>query len=110
MREVTGLSQLRMVWGRRARPGPCQYLPLKKGHCPVGVHSQTHLGQVLPHRLGLVPGMSDVRATGKKEGDRGTVNSLAVLAEVSCRLNPALLTIRSAALPSVEHSGSDASG
>lgn len=56
----TGLSQLRMVWRRRARPGPRQYLSLKKGHCPVGVHSQTHLGQVLPHRFGLVPGMSDV--------------------------------------------------
>lgn len=47
---------------------------------------------------------------GKKEGGRGTVISLAVLAEVSCLLNPSLLTIRSAALPSVEHSGSDASG
>lgn len=56
---------------------PSQYLSLAEGHRLVGVHSQPHLGQVLPHGFGVVPGMSDVGAAGK-EGERGAVISPAV--------------------------------
>lgn len=38
------------------------YLPLTEGNRLVGVHGQPHLRQVLPHRFGVVPGMSDVGA------------------------------------------------
>lgn len=49
--------------------GPAgQYLSLAEGHRLVGVHGQPHLSQVLPHRLGVVPGMSDVGATGREKG------------------------------------------
>lgn len=45
---------------------PCQYLSLTKGNSFIGVHGQPHLRQVLPHRFGAVPGMSDVGAAGKE--------------------------------------------
>lgn len=60
----------REVMGRlprgTGRALPCHYLSLTEGHHLVGVHSQPHLGQVLPHGFGVVPGMSDVGATERE--------------------------------------------